>query len=148
MLRIRRILHATDFSSASKRALDTAVDLARKNKAELVLAHVLVPNIVYPADSMADPVFYVEIEKTTRRQAEAHLQKLVGQVQKARVKVKGLLLRGTAHEQIVRAAKNRRADMIVIGTHGRTGLKRLLLGSVAARVVAEAITPVLSVRGR
>ena len=148
MLRIRRILHATDFSGASKRALNTAVDFARHHKAELLLVHVLVPNVAYPADSMADPVFYVEIEKTTRRQAAAHLEKLVKQTQKARLKVKGLLLRGTAHEQIVRAARNRRADLIVIGTHGRTGLKRLLMGSVAGRVVSEATAPVLIVRGK
>jgi nucleotide-binding universal stress UspA family protein len=146
--RIRRILHATDFSGASKRALGAAVDFARHYKAELLLVHVLVPNIAYPADSLADPVFYVEIEKTTRRQAEAHLEKLVHQTQKARVKVKGLLLRGTAHEQIVRAARNRRADMIVIGTHGRAGLRRLLMGSVAGRVVSEATVPVLTVRGK
>ena len=148
MLRIRRILHATDFSSASKRALEIAVDFAKQNKAELLLVHVLVPNLAYPADSMDDPVLYIEIEKTTRRQAQSQLEKLVSQIQKARVKVKGLLLRGTAHEQIVRAEKNRRADMIVIGTHGRTGLKRLFTGSVAGRVVSEATTPVLTVRGK
>jgi len=73
---------------------------------------------------------------------------LVNKVKRAKVKTTGLLLRGIAHDQIVRAAKNRRADMLVIGTHGRTGIRRLLMGSVAGRVIAEASSPVLTVRGK
>jgi nucleotide-binding universal stress UspA family protein len=148
MKRIRRILHATDFSRASNRAFDTAVDFAKTNRAELLLIHVLVPNIAYPVDSYADPTLYVELDRSTARQARSSLEKLVNKVQKAKIKVKGLLLRGTAHEQIVRTAKNRHADMIVIGTHGLTGLKKLLMGSVAGRVVSEATCPVLTVRGK
>lgn len=148
MKRIRRILHATDFSRASTRALETAVEVAKRNKAEIFLAHVLVPNVAYPADSYADPAFYVELERTTRRQAQSALEKLAKKIQKRKVKVRGLLLKGSAHTQIVRAAKSRRADMIVIGTHGRTGLSKLFMGSVAGRVIAEAPCPVLTVRGR
>lgn len=148
MKRIRRILHATDFSGASKRALETAVDFAKQNKAELFVAHVLVPNVIVPADSYADPTLYVEMEKSERSQAEAELKKLVAKVSARKVRATGLLLRGTAAEQIVRAGKNRRADMIVIGTHGRTGLEKLLLGSVATNVVSESKVPVLTVRGR
>jgi len=148
MKRIRRILHATDFSRASNRAFETAVDLAKTNRAELLLVHVVVPNIAYPIDSYADPALYVELDRSTQRQARSSMEKLVKKVQKAGVKVKGLLLRGTAHGQIVRSARSRRADMIVIGTHGLTGLKKLLMGSVAGRVVSEATCPVLTVRGR
>ena len=148
MKRIRRILHATDFSRASNRALETAVDFAKQNRAELLLVHVVVPNVAYPVDSYADPALYVDLDRATQRQARSSLEKLVNKLQKAKLKVSGLLLRGTAHEQIVRAAKNRRADMIVIGTHGLTGLKKLLMGSVAGRVVSEATCPVLTVRGR
>lgn len=148
MRRIRRIMHATDFSSASKRALDTAVEFAKQNKAELLLVHVLVPNVSYPADSYADPAFYVELERATRRQARSSLERLVTTLHRAKVKVKGLLLKGSAHNQIVRAAKNRRADLLVIGTHGRTGISKLLMGSVAGRVVSEASCPVLTVRGK
>lgn len=148
MKRIRRILHATDFSRASNRAFETAVDFAKNNRAELLLVHVVVPNIAYPIDSYADPSLYVELDRSTQRQARNSLEKLVNKVKKAKIRVKGLLLRGTAHAQIVRTAKNRRADMIVIGTHGLTGLKKLLMGSVAGRVVSEATCPVLTVRGR
>jgi nucleotide-binding universal stress UspA family protein len=146
--RILRIMHATDFSSASTRALETAVEFARWHRAELFLVHVLVPHIYYPADSDADPAFYVELERSTRRQAQSALEKLTNKLKRAKVKVTGLLLKGTAHDQIVRAAKNRRADLIVIGTHGRTGLSRLLMGSVAGRIISGASCPVLTVRGK
>ena len=148
MKRLRRVLHATDFSTASKRALEMAVDLAKQNRAELLLVHVLVPQVTYPPDTDADPAFYLELERTTRRQAQSSMDALVNKVKRAKVKTTGLLLRGIAHDQIVRAAKNRRADMLVIGTHGRTGIRRLLMGSVAGRVIAEASSPVLTVRGK
>jgi len=149
MKRMRRIMHATDFSSASSRALAKAVELAKQNKAELLLVHVLAAIIPYdPGDGYADPYLYVELEKSTRRQAQSSLEALVKKVKRARVKVSSLLLKGTAHDQIVRAAKNRRADLIVIGTHGRTGITKLFMGSVAGRVVSTASCPVMTVRGK
>jgi nucleotide-binding universal stress UspA family protein len=76
------------------------------------------------------------------------MKKLMANLTKLKVKAKSLLLRGTAPDQIVRAAKSRRANLIVIGTHGRTGLSRLLMGSVANKVVSTAHCPVLTVRGK
>ena len=66
----------------------------------------------------------------------------------AKVRAKGVLLEGVAHDQIVRAAKRQKADLLVLGTHGRTGVARFFLGSVAGRVVASAPCPVLTVRGK
>jgi nucleotide-binding universal stress UspA family protein len=66
----------------------------------------------------------------------------------AGVRATGLLLDGAPHDQIPRAARRNRADLIVIGTHGRTGLSKVLLGSVAERVIRSATCPVLTVRGR
>ena len=63
-------------------------------------------------------------------------------------RVRTLLLDGVPHERIASAARSRRADLVVIGTHGRTGLAKLFLGSVASRVVSSATCPVLTVRGR
>jgi universal stress protein A len=148
MKRLRRILHATDFSAASKRAFDMAVEFAKQNKAELLLVHVLVPHVAYSADTYADPEIYIELERSARRQAQSSIAALVAKLKRAKVKATAVLLKGTAHGQIVRAAKNRRADMIVIGTHGRTGISKLLMGSVAGRVIAEASCPVLTVRGK
>lgn len=145
--RIRRVLHATDFSRASARALQEAVDLAKQNKAELWVVHVIVP-LIYAAGEFDGPELYARLEETTRKDAETSMARLVQKLKKAKVNTKSLLLNGMAHNQIVKAAKSKRADMIVIGTHGRTGLSKLFLGSVAARVVATADCPVLTVRGR
>ncbi|MGH7393607.1 MAG: universal stress protein, partial [Candidatus Rokuibacteriota bacterium] len=67
---------------------------------------------------------------------------------KAGVRGRTLLLEGSTHDQIVRAAKSRRADLIVMGTHGRGGIAELFLGSVAERVIGSARCPVLTVRKR
>lgn len=147
-MKIRRIIHPTDFSSASRRAFDTAVEFAKQNSAELLLVHVLVPHITYPVDSYADPSIYVELERSTLRQAQSSLEALVKRVKRTRVNVSGLVLKGTAHDQIIRSAKSRRADLIVMGTHGRTGISKFLMGSVAGRVISEASCPVLTVRGK
>jgi nucleotide-binding universal stress UspA family protein len=147
--RIRRILHATDYSKASGRALSEAIDLAKQNKAELLLVHVIVPVAPYVAgDQYTGPELYVQLEQASKRDAEAGMKKLMAKVKKAKVKAKSLLLKGSSHDQIVAAAKRQKADLIVIGTHGRTGISKLFLGSVAGRVIATAHCPVLTVRGR
>jgi nucleotide-binding universal stress UspA family protein len=69
-------------------------------------------------------------------------------LQQAQVKAKSFLLKGRAYDQIIKTAKNRKASMIVIGTHGRTGLSKLFMGSVAGRVVSAATCPVVTVRGK
>lgn len=149
MARTRRILHPTDFSPASGRALDKAIELAKQNKAELLLVHVMVPVVPYvEGEVYSGARLYRDLQSAATREAESGLLPLIKKAQKAKVNVKSLLLNGIPHEQIVRAAKNRRADLIVIGTHGRTGLSKFFMGSVAGRVVAMAHCPVLTVRGR
>jgi universal stress protein A len=149
MKRIRRLIHATDFSRASGRALTSAIQIAKRNKAELLLLHVIEPVTPYLApDQYAGPELYVELEAAAKRKAESGLSSLMKKAKKAKVKAKTLLLKGTPHNQIVKAAKNRRADLIVIGTHGRTGISKFFMGSVAGRVIAMAHCPVLTVRGR
>ena len=148
MSRLRRVLHATDFSRASQRAFAKALEMAEQNKAELVLLHVLTPIANYViGDHYTDPSLYARLEETAEHEAETGLAKLVQRARNARVKVKRMLARGTTHEQILRAARRCQADLIVIGTHGRTGLSKLLMGSVAGRVISAASCPVLTVRG-
>lgn len=149
MSRIRRILHATDFSPASRGAFMKAVELAKANGAELYLAHVVSPVIPMVGDGYVPPNVYRDIEASTRAAAQKQLGVLAGRARKKGLtRVRSLLLDGLAHEQINRAARARRADLVVIGTHGRTGLSKLFLGSVAGRVVSSARCPVLTVRGR
>ena len=76
------------------------------------------------------------------------MSKLIARLKKLKVKAQGLLFKGSVHDQIVKVAKSKKADMIVIGTHGRTGLSKLFMGSVAGKVVSSANCPVLTVRGK
>ena len=142
----RRILHPSDFSSASRAAFRTAVALAKQNRAELVIAHVLAP-ILPVADGYVSPAAYAEMETAGRRYGTKHVDALVAKARHAGVRARGVLLEGVVSDRIVRAAKAQRADTIVMGTHGRTGLSRFILGSVASRVVGHASCPVLTVRG-
>ena len=145
----KKILYATDFSKASARALDEAVKLARQNDAELVVLHVIEPVTAYvTGEDFGSAGLYMKLEETTKKEAESSMHRLMDKLQKSKVKAKSLLLKGTPHDQIVKAAKSRNADMIVIGTHGRTGLSKLFMGSVAGKVVSTASCPVLTVRGR
>jgi nucleotide-binding universal stress UspA family protein len=148
--RIRRILHATDFSPASRAAFVKAVEMAKANRAELCLAHVISPVIPLAGDGYIPANVYEDIEASARAAAQKQLAALAGRARRGGVtRVRPILLEGVAaHEQINRAARARRADLVVIGTHGRTGLSKLFLGSVAGRVVSSARGPVLTVRGR
>jgi nucleotide-binding universal stress UspA family protein len=142
--RARRILHASDFSRASGAAFAQATEMARANRAELLLAHVLTPPVPM-ADVPAE--VYAEIEASTRAAAQKQLDRLAARAKQAGVRTRTLLLEGIAAEQITKAARSRRADLVAIGTHGRTGLAKFFLGSVAGRVVSTASCPVLTVRG-
>lgn len=144
----RRVLHATDFSPASRPAFSTALDLARDARGELTIVHVITPAVPMIGDGYVDPRVYEQVEAAAREAAERELDKLLKKAKQAGVRARGVLVTGVPHEQIVRAARSRRAQLIVIGTHGRTGLARLFLGSVASRVLAVAPSPVLTVRGR
>ena len=148
MSRIRRILHATDFSKASSAAFKRAVDMAKGNRAELLLVHVLTAAVPMVADGYVSPQVYEDMANATRAYGQKHLDALVRKAKQTGVRVKGLLLEGIPHESIARAARSKKADLLVIGTHGRTGFAKLFLGSVASRVLAVAPCPVLTVRGR
>jgi nucleotide-binding universal stress UspA family protein len=146
----RRVLHPTDFSKASGAAFTRAIAEARQNRSELVLVHVLAPVIPMAGagEGYMAPSVYEQMSKSARAWAQKQMDRLLDKAKTARVRARGLLLEGVAHEQIARSAKRQRADLIVMGTHGRTGVARFFLGSVAARVAATAPCPVLTVRGR
>ena len=148
MKRIRRILYATDYSKASGRALDEAVNLARQNRAELLVVHVVEPIPYAAGEEFGGAELYLRLEDATKRESQTTMDKLIRRLRRSKVKAKSLLLRGSAYDQIVKTAKSKRADMVVIGTHGRTGLSKLFMGSVAAKVVSTATCPVVTVRGK
>lgn len=148
MKRIRRILHASDFSAASQAAFRKAIEMARSTRARLLIVHALVPVMppLMGEGVYAAPATWNEMQRSARQAAQRQLTKLVQEAKTAGVAAEALVVDGLPADQIVRVARARKADMLVIGTHGRTGLSRLFLGSVAARVVATARCPVLTVR--
>ena len=148
MSRFRRILHASDFSQASRAAFRQAIDLARANRGHLTIVHVYTPLIPLVGEGYATPQVYDKMLADVRADAQRQLDRLVAKAKQAGARAKGLLLEGVPHDRIVRAARSTRADLVVLGTHGRTGLGRLFLGSVAARVVTLAPCPVLTVRAK
>ena len=145
---VRRILHPTDFSRASGAALLKAVALAKESRAQLLLVHVMLPPTPFIGDGYVSPKTYQELEAAARRSAQRELAKVAARAQKAKARVKAVLLEGVPYDRIARAARSKRADLIVMGTHGRSGLSKFFLGSVAERVIALAPCPVLTVRGK
>jgi nucleotide-binding universal stress UspA family protein len=145
MRSLRRIVHPSDFSPASRPAFRRAVELARASRAQLLLVHVL-PVLPLIPDAYVAATTYNELLRGQRMGARKELDRLVRKAKAAGVRASGIVVDfGVPAERITRLARSRRADVIVMGTHGRTGFRRALLGSVAARVVATAGCPVLTV---
>ena len=147
MRRIRNILVATDFSSASRPAFRRAVEMAVASGATLWIGHV-VPPAPKSTGRYAWPRMYKEMDLYIRTDAEKRLRSLLAKAKSAGARARTLLLSGVPPEAIRRAAGAHRADLVVLGTHGRTGAARFFIGSVAARVLATAPCPVLTVRPR
>jgi nucleotide-binding universal stress UspA family protein len=145
----RRVLHATDLSPASARAFKTAVDLAKASRGRLVLLHVVAPSQAMMLSDVPLPAdLYTKWDAEARASARRELDRLVRRARRAGVRVTIQMTAGPVAERIIAAARRAKADVIVMGTHGRTGLARAFVGSVAGRVVATATSPVLTVRGR
>lgn len=134
---ITRILLATDFSRSSEQALGYAEELARRFGAELLVLHV---------DEALSTVPGSDLAETRRLAAEGELQDLVADLRAKNVPARAILRPGLASGEIVAMANAEHADLVVLGTHGRTGLAHALLGSVAERVLRTASCPVLTVR--
>jgi nucleotide-binding universal stress UspA family protein len=148
MARIRRIVHPTDFSPASGPAFRKAVELAKDNKATLLIVHVL-PSLPMIGDAYIPPTTIDEMFRGQRAQAEKEMARLVKRARAAGGRAAATVIdNGTVADMIMRFAKRQRADLIVMGTHGRGILARALLGSVASRVLTLAPCPVMTVKGR
>ena len=144
MAKRKLIIHPTDFSRGAGVAFTTAMETAKRDGAELILLYVLEPLSGLSEEThVARRIPVLEAAEAAARKALAGLQV---RAKKAGVPTNEVVIQGWPPEQIARLAKTRGADLIVMGTRGRTGLKKLLLGSVAERVVAIAPCPVLTVR--
>lgn len=138
MLEIKTILHPTDFSPHSEYAYKLAASLARDLNAKLILLHVGEPGIDY-GEIITELAW-----EDHRKRAEEAMRKMMSPTPP--VSIEKRIEQGSPGEKIVRVAEETSTDLIVMGTHGRTGLGRLLLGSVAEQVMRKAPCPVMTVR--
>ncbi|MFC1706794.1 GNAT family N-acetyltransferase [Planctomycetota bacterium] len=139
----RRIALPIDFSPASQQAGEIAAELARRDRAELHLVHVLAGD-AQPAFSVNGVTSKVEIEERGRQALESFLPAAVTEG----VTLAPIILRGRPSRQIVQWASREEIDVVVIGTHGRSGLPHFVLGSVTEKVLRNASQPVMAVPAR
>jgi nucleotide-binding universal stress UspA family protein len=138
MLALGTILYPTDFSERSRSAFQLACALARDHGARLILLHVAGPAVLYGEGLTVLPT------ESYHEQLRERLQGLQAQAPKGVVELR--VCEGDAAGEILRVADETKCDLIVMGTHGWTGLGRLLMGSVAEKVVRKAPCPVLTLR--
>jgi universal stress protein A len=137
-MNVRHILAPTDFSENSKQAVTYAFELAQKLHAKLSLLHVI-----------EVPVYAIEVAlplEGLEQDARRELARLLPEAETAHVAVTRLVVMGVPSQRILETAADEQVDMIVMATHGRTGLSHLIMGSVTERVVRTSPCPVLTIR--
>ena len=149
MLTWNKIIYPTDFSSAAEAAFDTAQRLARDSESLLLIVHVVEPVVAATPGTVAPPVTLGGTDLSDTQQhaideAREELQKVVPN--DPAIRFEHRLIEGLASDGILNLVDEEQADLIIMGTHGRTGLKRLLMGSVAEKIVRHASCPVLTLR--
>lgn len=145
MIAIRKILFPTDFSETSKYAMRYAIEFAKEFNAELEIIHVLFDESQIVAFYLPQVTFQnlnLELEESAKKQLEDFIKEYPELNQ---VNYTTKLLKGTPFIEIIEEAKKFQADMIVIGTHGRSGLEHILFGSTAEKVVRKSPCPVFTV---
>jgi nucleotide-binding universal stress UspA family protein len=140
----RLIVHPTDLTPGSEAAFLAAIALARRDGASLIVVHVLEP----PSPILADrsSAHYSELMSAGELRADTILERMTRRAGQAGVPATDVLLEGSPPEQIARLARRRHADLIVLGTRRHAGLRAIVLGSTAERVIGLAHCPVLTVR--
>ncbi len=144
----KRICCPIDFSDASRAAMEVAADLARRFGADLVLLHAYpIPGYTFPDGSIvASPKMMQDLAEQAERHLDLWRQDAERAVGAGRVTAEKAI--GEPSSEILSFAHGRGIDLLVLGTHGRTGIEHALMGSVAERVVRKARCPVLTVRPR
>jgi len=144
-LGLRSILVPIDFSVHSKNALKYAIPLAEQFGASLHLVFVVEPT-VYPADLGFGQVVLPGIEEELREKGAEELQALIDREIGSRVHATSIVRTGSPHQEILSEAEEKNVDMIVVATHGHSGVEHMLFGSTADRIVRHAKCPVLTIR--
>jgi nucleotide-binding universal stress UspA family protein len=144
-MRIKTILFPTDFSNGARAAMDHAISLAKDYQAKLILLYVI-QDISIAEWYIPSTISAGELIEDMQKSAWREMDKWTAEVSKQVKDVEKMVIRGVPFVEIIRTAKERNADLIVIGTHGRTGIDHMLFGSTAEKVVRKASCPVLTVR--
>ena len=144
MNKYRRLLCPVDFSDVSKNAFQIAIDLAVLFKADLHVMHVF----QMPASTIPEGIYDIpdDMEDKVKSHFSKKLDEFIKNHSTPEINITTGSYAGFPHVEIINSAKEAKADMIVMGTHGRTGLSHVLLGSVAERVIRTSDIPVLTVR--
>ena len=144
-MEIHHILAPTDFSEYAQQAVTAAIELAQTFGAKLTVLHVVEPPS-YLVDSHAFAHQAPLLLKALEEQAQQELDQLLSSIPGAQLEITRRVLVGVPYQRIAERASAEQVDLIVMATHGRTGLRHLVLGSVAERVVRMAPCPVLTIR--
>ncbi len=144
-MEIKKILFATDFSEGSLLALPYATDMTRRYGAKLFIVHVIF-DVAKTVGWYVPHVSVDEIYQDMEKSARAELEKTFIDEMRGMRDVERVVLKGIPYEEITKFAVEKKIDLIVLGTHGRRGIDRVLFGSTAEQVVRNAPCPVLSVR--
>jgi nucleotide-binding universal stress UspA family protein len=147
-LQFRSIVVATDGSRYSSAAVAEAIGLARRNSSQLTVIAVVPAELATPTDIEFTMNQRELIAEKEMHNAEQNARTVKEAAQKEGVAVQAFVMSGKPAEAIIQTAQERQADLIVVGSHGRTGVERLLMGSVAERVIVLTACPVLVVKGK
>ena len=142
---ISKILVPIDFSDYSKHALNYAIKFAKNFNAEMILISVIEP-MVYPADFSLGQISIPPNDEALNERVESELQKLAKNEIGDQLKTKLIIKSGKPFYEINETAREEDVDLIIIATHGHTGVEHLLFGSTAEKVVRKAPCPVLTLR--
>lgn len=148
MIRIGRILHPTDFSGNAAEALKYALAFASEYNAQLYLISVVNKSVLQSDDLLIGTVAYDELESLGLKNARSRLDEVLLEIRSAapHLKVSSEIVVGTPFVEILRFARQEKIDLIVVGTHGRSSLAHLLIGSTAEKIVRHSPCPVLTIR--
>lgn len=146
MFSVKKILCPTDFSDLSLRAVEAADKLARMFRSELIVTHVLMPVTRLPYPGPNPNMDLSEVNRDLMGHARRSLDKIVREKISGEVLVQGFVLQGLASEEIVKLTETERVDLIVISTHGLSGWRRFIFGSVTEKVLKQAPCSVLTIQ--
>lgn len=144
VVNLKKILVPLDFSGHARKALNYAAKLAQQFASQVTVVNVVAP-VIY-AEGMVLPAAMENLDRVSKEHAEAELDKIAADMASHKVSCDTHVLLGHPSDEVVNFAKKHETDLLLITTHGRTGLQHFLLGSTAERIIRHAPCPVMVVR--